>query len=98
MSMYMESLKLQDNYTSLKARYLELQARAFPSLAKKDNTDNNLQSIDNLDNLEESEEQVLPISPVEERDAKIDSLQKQLDKLNEEIRDTNNLKETVTKL
>ena len=101
MSVYMESIKLQDSYIPLKTRYLEQQARAFPSLGKKGDNSNqqgeNMDRDDSHDDNEEANEQVLPISPVEERDAKIINLQKELVKLQEEVKDVNNLKENLTK-
>ena len=71
---------------------MELQARAFPSLGKKAETGNNQQNDDmdrgdNFDANEETNEQVLPISPVEERDAKIINLKKELEKLQGEVKE-----------
>ena len=101
MSVYMESLRLQDNYVSLKTKYLEQQARSFPCLGRnKAATDENNQSeaIDNLDiNLQEDAD-VLPISPIEERDAQIADMNKQMNSLQEQIKDMNIMKEALTKM
>ena len=99
MSVYMESLRLQDKYIPLKTRYLEQQARAFPVLGNKASIDEKEDNIDIHDDAEvEVENQVLPISPLEERDEKIENLQKELEKLRKEAQDNNDLRETVTKI
>ena len=100
MSVYMESLRLQDKYIPLKTRYNEQQARAFPVLGKKVEVGDN-QNINNMDvnDVEaEIEGEVLPVSPVEERDAQIENLKKELEILQKEVQENNNLKETVTKI
>ena len=84
-------------------RYIELQARAFSSLGNKVETGNNQQNDDmdrgdNFDANEETNDQILPISPVEERDAKIINLKKELEKLQGEVKDVNHLKESITKV
>jgi hypothetical protein len=96
-SVYMESLKLQDNYISLKSRYLEQQARAFPSLGKKkDDNNDQADSIDKIDG-EKGDEEVLPVSPVEERDNQISVMQKDLDDLQMQLKEMDNLKESLAK-
>ena len=70
LSVYMESLKLQDNYVSLKTRYLEQQARSFPTLGKKKGSQNaneeaeTMDSNDTVDDSEDVQEDILPVSPV----------------------------------
>ena len=86
MSVYMESLKLQDGYVPMKTRYLEIQAKNYPSLGRKnksDDTNQQAEDMDRVDSLGDEGDQVLPVSPVEERDAKIASLQKELENTQE---------------
>ena len=99
MSSYMESLKLSDNYVSLKSKCLEQQAKSFPSLGKKAGPQSNGQaeSMDKADGETDAEEEVLPVSPVEERDNQISALQKTLNDLQEQVKDVNVLKENLTK-
>ena len=98
MSVYMDCLKLQDGYVSLKSRYLEQQARSFPALGKKPgdlDTKQQANNIDDIDTLDDSDEAILPVSPLEERDAKINNLEK---KLQDQIKDMNGIKENLTKV
>ena len=99
MSSYMESLKLSDNYVSLKSKYLEQQSKSFPSLGRKAGPQLNGQaeSMDRVDGETEAEDEVLPVSPVEERDNQISALQKTLNDLQEQVKDVNVLKEKLTK-
>ena len=103
MSVYMESLRLQDNYVSLKIRYLEQQARSFPVLGRKNgrlDINEQADNIDNIDIIDDSEEghvAILPVSPVEERDAKIANLEKDLENLQNQMKENNNLQENLTK-
>ena len=102
----MESVKLQDGFVSLKTRYMEQQARAFPALGRKQAwgdraTGQQATDIDNADNVNQNEEDqfdILPVSPVEERDAKIANLKKDLDNLQKQTKEMNILQENLTKM
>ena len=101
MSVYMESVRLQDNYVSLKTKYLEQQARSFPSLSRNKTggeENDKSESIDNQDRELQEESEVLPISPVEEKEAQIKEMNKKLKDLEEQVKSIDSLRESLTKM
>ena len=74
---YMKSLKEQVGYVSLKTKYMERQARNFPSLLGFD-TD----IISRMDeNLNGELEDIVPVNPIEEKDKHIAALEKKVETL-----------------
>ena len=57
-------------------------------------------TIDSLDNIDDDEVPgiIVPVSPVEERDAKIATLEKDLESLQEQVKEVNNLKDNLIKV
>ena len=101
MSVYMESVRIQDNYVSLKTKYLEQQARSFPSLSKDKPDEDHVNQSDQIDNQDrdlQEDPDVLPISPLEEKDALITEMKKKMEDLNEQIKTMNEMRETLTKV
>ena len=90
---YMQSLKAQVGYVSLKTKYMEKQARNFPPLPGFD--------TDIRSNMEESSdidfEDIIPMNPIEEKDNKIANLEKKLENLKEKETEINQLKEALSK-
>ena len=92
MNIYMNSLKVKVGYSSLKTKYMEMQARHFPSLQGTDSL------IPTMEEDPESNIEIFPTNPVEEKDKEIHELKKELDEAKTTVSEINNLKETVTKL
>ena len=88
---YMQSLKSQVGYVSLKSKYVEQQARSFPSLPGFDS--------DIISNMEENNdlEDLVPINPIEEKDKKIAALEKTVDRMKNKDEEINQLKELLCK-
>ena len=89
MNVYMESLKHKVGYVSLKMKYQEAQAKHFPSLRGINQPGYTMD--------EDDVEEVLPTNPIEEKDKKIEELEKTLATQKEEISELNQLKEALTK-
>ena len=85
MSVYMNSLKITKNYTSLKTQYLESQVRKYPLIGGgiAPSGVNDMDSVDAVLN-EQS-------NPIEEQDSKIKVLQESLTKANESVKDKDEL-------
>ena len=99
----MESIRLQDNYVSLKTRYQEAQVISFPCLSRERGGAGEVDHADEVDetdveNIEKSEADVLPLSPIEERDKTISDMQKKLETYQEQFKEVEVLRETVTKV
>ena len=74
---YMESLKAQAGYVSLKTKFMEKQARNFPALP---GFDTDIRS--NMEENGESEfQEIVPSNPIEEKDKKIAVLEKYIETL-----------------
>ena len=79
MAQYMQSLREKIGYVSLKTRFLELQAKNFPSLQGFD--------TDIVNNMEEHDVEctdILPENPIEVKDRYISNLEKEIEDLHEE--------------
>ena len=90
---YMQSLKEQVGYVSMKTKYMERQARNFPSLPGFD-TDIGSSMEENLDG---ETEDIVPINPIEEKDKKIASLEKSVEGLKTKEAEITQLKEALSK-
>ena len=87
---YMESLKTQVGYMSLKSKHVEKQARNFPSLPGFD--------TDISSNMEEHDLQdIVPMNPIEEKDRKIAALEKNIDTWKSKETENIQLREALTK-
>ena len=75
MSVYMNSLKISKNYTSLKNQYLEAQCKKFPSVSGDIVPPSSASDMDNLDTVQSD---ILPSNPRAELDSKITALQESL--------------------
>ena len=91
MYQYMEGLKNQVGYVSLKTKYVEQQARNFPSLPGFDTDIRN-----NMDEYLE-DEGLVPINPIEEKDKLIAALEKRVESLKTKENDVNQLREDLCK-
>ena len=80
MSVYMNSLKITQNYTSLKTQYLELQVRRYP-LMGGGIASLGVNDMDNVDAVQSDQSNSL-----EERDSKMKILQESLIKANESVK------------
>ena len=87
MSQYIQSLRSQVGYVSLKTMHMEKMAKNFPSLPGFDSDIPS--SMDEDNNIED----VVPINPIEEKDKKITALEKQLEKLESKEAELASLKE-----
>ena len=85
MSVYMNSLKITKNYTSLKTQYLESQVRKYPLFGGgiAPSVVNDMDSVDAVQNDQSN--------PIEEQDLKIKVLQESLTKANESVKDKDEL-------
>ena len=63
-------------YISLKTRYLEQQARNFPSLNRKDTG----QEGSTMEENQDTDEPIMPSNPIEEKDMKIALLETEIEK------------------
>ena len=77
MFQYMESLRQQVGYVSLKIKHMELQAKNFPSLPGFDNEEKSNMCE------EYDEDEIVPIDPLEDKDNQIHALEKQVALLKE---------------
>ena len=89
MSNYMNSLKIQVFYSSLKTQFYEQQARSFPSLNETESLSSNMEA------LMDGADAIIPLDPCEIKDKEIASLHKQLNVLNDRSSETKNLKEAL---
>ena len=80
MSVYMNSLKISKNYTSLKNQYLEAQCKKFPLVSGDIVPPSSASDMDNLDTVQSD---ILPSNPRAELDSKIKALQESLTKAQE---------------
>ena len=87
---YMQSLKSQVGYVSLKTKYVEQQARSFPSLPGFDTDISS--SMDEVDS-----EDLVPVNPIEEKDKQIAALEKTVGEMKTKESEIIHLKETVFK-
>ena len=90
MAHYMQGLRDKIGYVSLKTRYLEMQAKNFPSLQGFD--------TDIISNMEENEgdaAEICPENPVEIKDKQIASLEKKIKDLKEMQKENKSLKEDL---
>ena len=85
MSVYMNSLKITKNYTSLKTQYLESQVRKFPlmGVGTAPSGVNDMDSVDAVQN-----DQAIP---QDDRDSQIKVLQESLTKANESVQNKDEL-------
>ena len=91
MLQYMQSLRNQVGYVSLKTKYMEQQAKNFPPLIGFDSD-----IISNMEEAEDGEvEQIIPICPIAEKDNKIASLEKKLQCVKEKDLEIEKLKEAL---
>ena len=75
MLQYMQSLYSQVGYVSLKTKYMEKQARNFPSLPGFDTEiSSNMEENSESDNLE-----IVPCNPIEEKDKQIAALENSIE-------------------
>ena len=79
MSVYMNSLKITKNYSSLKTQYLESQSRKFPPIGGGI-VPSGLNDMDNMDNVQND-----PSNHTEERDSRVKALEESLAKANESV-------------
>ena len=87
---YMQSRKAQTGYVSLKTKYMEKQARHFPSLPGFDS--------DISSSMEENGEvDIVPINPIEEKDLQIAALEKNVESLKSKDIEILQLKEALSK-
>ena len=93
MSVYMESLKLQDNYESLKSKYLEQQTKAFPLLGNQKNLRECTQSQSEI--IDKADQEAVPI---EEKDAKIENLERENLALIAQIEELDSTRENLAKI
>ena len=91
MYQYMEGLKSQVGYVSLKTKYVEQQARNFPSLPGFD--------TDIRSNMDEDlgEDNLVPMNPIEEKDKQIAALEKKVECLKTKDEEMNMLREALCK-
>ena len=90
---YMESLKTQVGYVSLKTKFVEKQARNYPALP---GFDTDIRS--NMEENGESEiQEIVPSNPIEEKDKKIAVLEKYIETLKIKEKENTSLKEALSK-
>ena len=92
MAQYMQSLRTHFGYIPLKTRYLEMQAKNYPSLPGFD--------VDITSNMEENEadfEGIVAVNPIEERDKQINELMKTVDSLKNQEAENSKLKQALAK-
>ena len=89
MFQYMESLRQQVGYVSLKIKHLEQQAKNFPSLPGFDNEEKSNMCEDY------DEDEIVPVNPLEEKDNQIANLEKQVALLKEKEAEHSDLKQRL---
>ena len=82
MSNYMNSLKIQVFYSSLKTQFYEQQARSFPSLNETESLSSNMEAL--MDGFDA----IIPLDPCEIKDREIASLHKELNVLKDRASET----------
>ena len=89
MATYMDEVRQQHGYTSLKAKYYS----QFPTPGGA----GNFGISEMVERVGDEEDEVVPINPIKERDAQISVLTASLEESRKEVSDINNLKEAIHK-
>jgi hypothetical protein len=92
MHQYMQGLRTKAGYVSLKTKYLEHQAKNFPSLPGFDSD-----ITSNMEEMEGDGEGIVPVNPIEEKDRQIAELEKRVGELEPKETEITQLKESLAK-